>query len=133
MPDDVSLQATFEMLETRKFGDVMGHQSDYSISFVGPGQYFESEAIAAKKKGIRLYSMTNTAGLTWDFGVVPYLPMPYQWLKRYEAMRKAYHDWGLCGLMETHHYGMYPSFISKLSKWCFWETEENLENPLQKV
>lgn len=133
LPEDITLQATFEMLETRKFGDVWGHQSDYSISFVGPGQYFESEAIAAKKKGIRLYSMTNTAGLTWDFGVVPYLPMPYQWLKRYEAMRKAHNDWGLCGIMETHHYGMYPSFISKLSKWCFWETEGNLENVLETV
>lgn len=133
LPEDITLMATFEMLETRKFGDVWGHQSDYSISFVGPGQYFESEAIAAKKKGIKLYSMTNTAGLTWDLGVIPYQPMPYQWMRRYEAMRKAHFDWGLCGLMETHHYGFYPSFISKLSKWCFWEREESFENILKIV
>ena len=133
LPEGITLLATFEMFETRKFGDVMGHQSDYSLSFVGPGQYFTSDAIAAKKRGIKLYAMTNTAGLTWDLGVIPYQPMPYQWIKRYKAMLKAHDEWGLCGLMESHHYGVYPSFISKLSKWCFWEPRENMENILEKI
>ena len=40
--------------------------------------YFKSEAEAAAKRGIRFYSMTNTGGVTWDFGVIPYEPFPYR-------------------------------------------------------
>ena len=54
-------------------------------------------------------------------------------MKRYESMKEAQGKWGMCGLMESHHYGFYPSFISKLSKWCFWEREENFENILKIV
>ena len=50
-----------------------------------------TDAEAAHKKGLKVYSMTNSSGKTWDFGVVPYEPMPGQWIKRYEGMIKA-HD-----------------------------------------
>lgn len=133
LPTDISLQATFEMFESRHFGSATVQCADYTLSFAGPGQYFASEAKAAKKRGIRLYSMTNTGGVTWDFGAVPYEPMPYQWLRRYEAMRAAHDEWGLCGIMETHHYGFYPSFISKLSKWCFQEPREEMEAVLRRL
>ena len=133
LPTDISLQATFEMFEPRTYGECTGHCADYTLSFAGPGAYFKSEAEAAKKRGIRLYSMTNTGGLTWDFGVIPYEPMPRQWMERYEAMRRANRAWGLCGIMETHHYGFYPSFISKLSKWSFFEPYEDMEELLQKI
>ena len=65
--------------------------------------------------------MTNTAGLTWDVGVVPFEPAPYQWLKRFEAVNEAHDKYGLVGLMECHHYGVYPSFISELAKAMFTE------------
>lgn len=119
LPDDITLQATFEMFEPVASG---GFCSDYTLSFAGPGTYFRTEAIAAAKKGIRLYSMTNSAGLTWDIGTIPYQPMPYQWMRRFQAMRQANADWGLSGIMECHHYGWYPSFISKLEKWFCWNT-----------
>ena len=61
-------------------------------------------------------------------GVIPYEPMPYQWLKRYEAMREANEKWGLCGIMESHHYGFYPSFISKLSKMSFMVNKKPCES-----
>lgn len=133
LPTDISLEATFEMFEPRKVGNSILSCADYTLSFAGPGKYFESEAVAAKKRGIKLYSMTNTGGLTWDMGVIPYEPMPFQWMKRYATMRKAHKEWGLCGIMETHHYGFYPSFISKLSKWCFWSPEEDMEEILRKI
>lgn len=133
LPTDITLQVTFEMFEKRKYGQAMGHISDYTLAFEGPGEYFSSEAQVAKKRGLRLYSMTNTGGLAWDMGVIPYEPMPYQWIKRYEAMRKAQDDWGLCGIMETHHYGIWPSFVTKLSKWCFWEPRGDMEEILQKI
>lgn len=133
LPTDISLQATFEMFEQRKYGNRTGHLADYTLAFEGPGVYFESEAEAAAKRGIRLYSMTNTGGLTWDFGVIPYQPMPYQWMKRFEGMRKAHDKWNLCGIMENHHYGLYPSFISKLAKWSFWEPREDMDKILERL
>ncbi|MBQ4110492.1 MAG: hypothetical protein IJC74_06365 [Clostridia bacterium] len=124
LPEDITLQATFEMYHSYKIEDVTESCSDYTLSFAGPGEYFKSEAKAAKKKGIKLYSMTNTGGLTWDFGVIPYEPMPYQWIKRYKEMRNAAENYGLCGLMESHHYGFYPSIISKLSKLALMQNSK---------
>jgi hypothetical protein len=133
LPEDISLQATFEMFEPRFYGDVEGRCTDYTLAFEGPGKYFESEAIAAKKRGIRLYSMTNTGGLTWDVGVIPYEPFPYQWIRRYENMIKANREWGLVGLMESHHFGFTPSFISKLSNLCFLEPLDDMNEILGKI
>lgn len=133
LPTDISLQATFEMFEILDYENSKGKCADYTLSFAGPGKYFESEAKAAKKRGIRLYSMTNTGGRTWDFGTAPYEPMPYQWMKRYEGMRAAHDNWGLSGIMETHHYGFYPSFISKLSKHAFSEPYEPMEDILKEI
>ena len=133
MPTDVSLQATFEMFETRMYDGKVGACDDYTLSFEGPGKYFESEAVAASKKGVPLYSMTNSGGLTWDIGVIPYEPMPYQWMRRFEAMRKAHDEWGLQGIMESHHYGFYPSFISKLGKHAFMEPREDIGEILKRI
>jgi hypothetical protein len=120
LPRDISLQATFEMFEVIQKGGISTRCVDYTVSFVGPGKYFRSEAMAAHECGIPLYAMTNTGGLTWDIGVVPYLPVPYQWRRRHEALLEAHEKWGLQGLMESHHYGWWPSFISELAKWAYW-------------
>ena len=133
LPTDITLEATFEMFDNKKIGDVYTSADDYSLAYVGPGPYFVSEAIAAKKRGIRLYAMTQAGGVTWDFGCVPYLPMPYQWAKRFEAIRDAAHDWGLSGSMECHHHGFYPSIISKLAKHAFLTPEEPVEDILDKI
>ena len=133
LPSDISIQATFEMFEKRMYDGKVGGCDDYSLAFEGPGKYFVSEAVAAARNKIPLYSMTNTGGLTWDIGVIPYEPMPYQWMKRFEAMRKAHDDWGLCGIMESHHFGFYPSFISKLGKHAFLDTREDMQTLLQKI
>ena len=133
LPTDIALQATFDTAELIKYGKSTGIVADYSLSVAGPCDYFAGEAAAAKKRGIRLYSMTNTGGRTWDFGTAPFEPMPYQWIKRYDAMRKAHDKWGLCGIMEGHHYGFYPSFISKLSKHSFLEPREDMDRLLRKI
>ncbi len=133
MPENVTLQATFEMFDNRKTEDVVTAVSDYSLSYVGPGPYFVSEAIAAKKRGIKLYAQTQAAGVTWDFGVIPYLPMPQQWMRRFDEMRKANLEWGLCGGMENHHHGFYPSIISKISNHAFLEPFEPMEDIFTKL
>ncbi|MBQ3234528.1 MAG: hypothetical protein IJA97_00030 [Clostridia bacterium] len=130
LPKDISLNVTFEMFEHY---DMMGSDqmvTDYSIVRAEPGKYFLSEAKAAKENGIKLYAMSNTAGRTWDFGTIPYMPFPMQWLKRFNEVNNAKNKYGLCGLMEGHHYGAYPSFISRLAQLCFMfedKPEENLK------
>ncbi len=133
LPTDIVLLVTYEMFHKVQYANSVGFCCDYTLVFEGPGDYFKSEAIAAKKRGLRLYSMTNTAGLAWDLGVIPYQPMPYQWMRRYKTMFQAKEDWGLSGIMESHHYGIYPSFISKLSKHCFLEPHEPMEDILKEI
>ena len=50
---------------------------DYTVSFAEPGRYFAGEARAAHKQGLRLYAMSNTGRQPWDFGVIPYITIPY--------------------------------------------------------
>ncbi len=130
LPTDISLLVTYEMHHKYLVGNAVGHCADYTLAFEGPGAYFLSEAKAAKEQGIRLYAMTNTAGLTWDMGMIPYQPMPYQWRKRYETMLQAHEEWGMCGLMESHHYGFWPSFISEIAKEAFEYGGEDYDTAL---
>ena len=42
-------------------------------------------------------------------------------------------DFGLQGLMETHHYGWYPSFISDLAQWMYWSNGPTLDEALHAL
>ena len=117
LPSDITLECS--RLEKGLSGirqDVFVDVADYTSSFPEEGSVFTSEAIAASKKGMPVYTMTNAGGLTWDIGVVPYIPAPYLWAKRYEAMKRCSKEYGLCGSMDSHHYGFCPSIISELAK-----------------
>ncbi|MBQ4526458.1 MAG: hypothetical protein II998_00135 [Clostridia bacterium] len=133
LPLDVTLMATFEMYEICPREGIMDVCSDYTLSFAGPGNYFKTEAEAALKRGLKLYAMANTGGQTWDMGTIPYEPMPYQWIRRYYGLRDAHEKWGLSGLMECHHYGFYPSFISDLAKQAFIKEKTVIEDSLKEV
>jgi len=117
IPTNITLHVTFAMGDTpeKKLG-VDTWMWDYSITRPGPGQVFKSEAEVAKRRGIRLYSMANCGGRTWDVGCVPYHPVPERWIARFRNIRKAQERYGLCGLMESHHYGFQPNFISEIAK-----------------
>lgn len=133
LPEGITLQVTFEMFEQIRHSGVTNYCADYTISFAGPGKYFASEAEEAKKRNIKLYTMSNTAGMTWDFGVVPYIPVPFQWMKRHEALKDAQEAWGLSGLMESHHYGWWPSVVSELAKWNYWSPSPEPEKILERI
>ena len=124
LPTDITVGPTWEMFEQRPYRNSVENQSDYSLNFAGPGKYFESEAIACKKRGIRLSANAQSSGRTWDFGVVPYEPMPYQWMKRYEGLVKAHYEWGLAEILENIHYAFQPSIISELEKYMFFTAYE---------
>ncbi len=119
IPTDISLLVTYEMFDTYEMGNGRGMVMDYTISHIGPGAYFKSEAEVAAKRGIKLYAMVNTGGRTWDFGTLPYEPFPEQWNKRHQSILDAREKYGLVGLMESHHYGFLPSFISRITNNTF--------------
>lgn len=128
LPKDVTLEATFEMFEAvHHTSDILEHHedlfikvADYSTVLPGPGHYFQSEAEEAHRLGLKLYAMSNTGGDTWDIGVIGYEPIPYRWKLRVDALLKAHREWNLTGLMESHHYGWVPSFVSELIKEAYW-------------
>lgn len=120
LPRDITYLVTFEVWE--RLADEKGRRysvADYSIAFPGPARVFCEEAEKAAECGLRLYTMGNTGGRTWDSGGAPYLPAPQQWQKRYRAIREAQERYGVFGLMENHHYGFFPSFVSFLAKYAF--------------
>ena len=133
LPKDISLEVTFEMFEDIEKDGVPTRCVDYTASFAGPGYYFRTEAEEAKKLGIPLYAMANTGGLSWDIGVIPYEPIPYQWKNRWDAINRANRDWGLVGLMECHHYGWWPSFISELSKEEYWTNGDDFDTHIWQI
>ena len=133
LPTDVSLLVTFEMFEKFEIGGTVGQVMDYTASFPGPGAYYTSEAERAKERGIRLYSMVNTAGRTWDYGVAPYEPFPYLWNERYKEMLKSSEKHGLVGLMESHHFGFTPSFITEIAKSVFTKGADSFDEKMAKI
>lgn len=133
LPTDITVLATWDMFEQYQLGNSVEDIADYSLRFVGPGKYFVSEASAAHARGIKVSAIANTSGRTWDFGPVPYEPMPQQWLKRYKNMQKAHQELGLQGVHENIHYGFHPSIITDLEKQAFFTPVEPLETTLNKL
>ena len=122
LPKDITLMATFEMFQEHvKRNGLKSPIADYSLSLAGPCGYFASEAAAASRYGLTLGGMSNTAGRTWDFGTAPYEPCPWQWKRRWDAMVRENAEHGLSLLVESHHFGWYPSFVTELAKEAFTE------------
>ncbi len=134
LPKDAPLLVTFEMFENYpKRNGFPARTEDYSLGFPGPGHYFVSEAAEAQRVGLRLYAMANSAGRTWDCGTAPYEPGPFLWKRRWDAVNAAQRDWGLSGLMENHHYGWLPSFISELAREAYTEGGIPFEKHLRLI
>lgn len=133
LPEDITVMVTFEMFEKLKRENITNITVDYTLSFEGPGHYFTSEAKAVKERNIPLYTMSNAAGLTWDFGVIPYEPVPFQWAKRYKALLEMNEQYGLCGTIDAHHYGWWPSVIAEQAKWTLWRPFTSTEEITEKL
>ncbi|MBO7762344.1 MAG: hypothetical protein J6T24_06070 [Clostridia bacterium] len=117
LPRDISYLVTLEVWGKHTAEDGRRYSiADYSIAVPGPSHIFTEEAEKAHACGLRLYTMANTGGRTWDSGGAPYIPAPNAWMARYAVLREARESYGLCGLMENHHYGWMPSFLTLLAK-----------------
>ena len=133
-PKRYTLRIPFENFKQIKRGNTSCPIMDYTISQPEPGYFFESEAAEAHRLGIPLGVTSNTAGATWDFGTVPYVPVPYLWIRRFHALGKALEDWRVDRCYETHHYGWEPNIIIEMGKRYFVDPSENdLESLLERL
>ena len=134
LPKDMPVMATFESgLKHVKRNGMHSQVEDYSIAAVGPGDFFRRQAGEACANGHKVYTMANCAGLAWDFGTIPYNPCPYQWRRRWDAVKAAQRDWNVRGVMECHHYGVWPSFITELEKEAFTEGGMDFDEHVRKI
>ena len=107
--------------------------ADYSISAPGPSALFRRESEHGHNRGLRVFTTCNTGGRTWDFGCCTYEPVPQQWKRRYDALRKAHDDVGLCGLIETWQYGFAPNMVAELTKEAFTEGGMDFDAHLRAI
>ena len=89
LPTDVSMEICWGMFHQRKHKNSIEETADYSLGLYDAGYYFTTEAEAATRRGIKIIADCQSSGRTWDFGVIPYEPMPYQWIKKYNEILKA--------------------------------------------
>ena len=133
LPKGISIRSSWDVFEKIKTENVVEMTRDYTLSFVGPSETFKSEAKAAKACGVPLGANTNCAGMTWDFGTIPYEPMPYQWIKRFCAVLSAREEYGLSEFIENIEYGFNPSFISELAREAFFTEVKPLPDVLSDI
>ena len=133
MVDGVTWECGYEMFATYNMNGRETRCFDYSLRVVEPGYYFKTEAEAVGKRGFSFMTIGNTGGKTWDFGAIPYTPAPYRWAERFEYMRDAHERYGLSGLTDSIHYGVYPSFISEIAKWALSYPRVDLNEKIPQI
>jgi hypothetical protein len=115
LPRDTIPMLTFENGKRFELDGMKGFLRDYSISQVGPAEVTAGQIDEAGKRGMKVYSKVDTFA-TWQFGTMPYLPCPQQWLNRYNALEKS----GVKGTLESWSSGYKPNFICELRAWTCW-------------
>ena len=132
IPKDITVQITFDIGHEKRRENFRCPVLDYSISACEPGAYFKSESAIAHEMGLKILSTANTAGATWDFGTIPYVPVPQQWIRRFKSLDQARRDWNVNSYYDNHHYGWWPSVVTDLGRWAFWAPQLDLDVMLKK-
>lgn len=112
----ITLSVCFEIFSKRTLEGLRTPVMDYTCSARTPGYYFETETAAAHELGIPAVANCNTAGVAWDFGVVPYVPAPHHWYDRSFHLREAALEGRIIAQYATHHYGFWDCVASDIGK-----------------
>jgi len=123
LPKDLTINIAFEMQKARIVGGMRRPAMDYTASVTEPGEYFTSEAAAAHRQGLHFRACTNTGGMSWDVGCIPYIPVPQLWAKRMEAVLPYIQKGDCTSLFESIHYGWWPNPAQDLGKRYYWHQE----------
>tara|TARA_R110002049_G_scaffold72490_1_gene186995 strand:+ start:105445 stop:107829 length:2385 start_codon:yes stop_codon:yes gene_type:complete len=115
LPQDCVPLLTWENGTSFQIDGWNGFLRDYSISQVGPAEVAAAQIDEAGKRDMKVYCKVDCFA-TWQFGTTPYLPVPQQWQKRYDALQ----EYGVSGTLETWSNGYKPNFIAELRAWSCW-------------
>ena len=129
-PEDTIPMITWEKGCKIRFDNESRYVYDYSISVVGPSEVWAKDQIkAAQNKGMKdIYARADSWN-NWQFGTLPYLPFPHQWLKRFESLR----EFGITGTLDCWTYGFWPNFIAELKYWYSWSNAPEPEDLLRQI
>ncbi|MBR7131733.1 MAG: hypothetical protein IKC82_07105 [Lentisphaeria bacterium] len=133
LPEGITVQVTFDIFSKLDIFGQTRRVMDYSIVADHPGYYFESECQAAAEFKRPLMATANTAGTTWDIGVIPYVPVPQRWITRFKELEKYRKGCNLDAFYDCHHYGWWPSVITELGRAFFNSPQCDLEEKLAEI
>jgi len=131
LPPEVIPLVTWEngkSFEIEGLKGLRGYVTDYSISQVGPSEVAAAQITEAHSRKMRIYAKADTFA-SWQFGTLPYLPIPYQWHRRYRALEQERVD----GTLESWSYGYNPNFVSELRAWDSWSGAPPFEELLRSI
>ncbi len=128
LPEETIPFLTWENGKEIEVDGLRGFIRDYSISVVGPSEVTRAQIAEAKRRGMRVYTKADTFA-SWQFGTTPYIPAPYQWYRRYQALEKYQVD----GTHESWSYGYKPNFILEMRSWYCWTEAPSLDTLLRQI
>jgi hypothetical protein len=129
LPVDTIPLLTFENGKGFERDGEHGSLRDYAISETGPAEVTEGQIAVAKERKMRgVYAKADTWA-SWQYGTFPYLPFPYQWYARYQALEK----YGIDGTMESWSYGFKPNYIAEMRNWYSWSDAPPLDRLLRAI
>ncbi|HZT32665.1 MAG TPA: hypothetical protein VFA33_22435 [Bryobacteraceae bacterium] len=129
LPLDSIPLLTFENGKSFERDGERGSLKDYAINEVGPAEVTAAQIAVAKKRGMRAVYSKADCWASWQYGTFPYLPFPYQWHARYQALEK----YGVDGTMESWSYGFQPNYIAELRAWYSWSGAPPLDTLLRAI
>ena len=128
LPQNTIPLVTWENGKSFEVDGLHGHLRDYSLSQVGPAEVTAAQIDEARKRGMKVYSKVDTFA-SWQFGTIPYLPCPYQWHERYQALEKH----GVNGTLESWSSGYTPNFMTEIRAWYCWTDAPPLDELLRAL
>jgi len=129
LPESTIPLLTFENGKGFELDGQKGYLRDYAISQVGPAEVTRAHLLEARKRNFRaVYSKADTFA-SWQFGTFPYLPFPYQWYARYQALE----EWKIAGTLETWSYGFKPNWVAEMRAWYAWSDAPPLDDLLRQI
>ena len=129
LPESTIPLLTFENGKGFELDGQKGYLRDYAINQVGPAEVTQAQLLEARKRNFRaVYSKADTFA-SWQFGTFPYLPFPYQWHARYQALEA----WKIAGTLETWSYGFKPNWVAEMRAWYAWSDAPPLDELLRQI
>ena len=116
LPDRTIPLLTWENGKSFEIDGMTGYLRDYSISQVGPAEVTEAQIEECRRRGMKVYTNSDTFLCGGQFQTLSYSPFPYQWYKRYRALEK----FRVNGTLESWSAGFTPNIMSEFRSWYCW-------------